>query len=280
MPFSMPMASQHLKTPGSEETPKNQLHESSGCVPETSYELLGKNGRLVVWGLEGIELLGFIGKYEAPGQVRLPLQPSEVRRRLGDAFALELAPHGSGPGQDTPLRCLARAEVQREFAHSPEPPEPDSRGSHGLDAGHEGLWRSRESVRKCGGCGAPVCSACCSLPSAGRAGIQLAPWLQEERVRGDPRSLTALLIAEELLCRRDGDVWEVLRADERMAGLRQDRSRSASCRQLPPQPATLTQVSTLCRQVPPVQTFGLSAARDAHNALTSGRSVGKLVVVT
>ncbi|CAE7816056.1 unnamed protein product, partial [Symbiodinium sp. CCMP2456] len=30
--------------------------------------------------------------------------------------------------------------------------------------------------------------------------------------------------------------------------------------------------------VPPVQTFGLSAARDAHNALTSGRSVGKLVV--
>lgn len=32
--------------------------------------------------------------------------------------------------------------------------------------------------------------------------------------------------------------------------------------------------------VPPVQTFGLSAARDAHNALTSGRSVGKLVVVT
>ncbi|CAE7272630.1 unnamed protein product [Symbiodinium sp. CCMP2592] len=30
--------------------------------------------------------------------------------------------------------------------------------------------------------------------------------------------------------------------------------------------------------VPPVQTFSLSAARDAHNVLTSGRSVGKLVV--
>ena len=29
-----------------------QLHESSGWLPETSYELLGKNGRLVVWGLE------------------------------------------------------------------------------------------------------------------------------------------------------------------------------------------------------------------------------------